>query len=426
MKNRLACFGGAPVCKKLNDFNTYDQNEVNAAAKVVKSGVLSGFMAKRGFDEGGYFVKEFENKISRYFKVKNVITTNSWTTGIHCMLGAIGLNPGDEVLVPTWTMCASATMILNWLAIPVFVDINPYTLNICIHDLKRKINKRTKAILVVDIHGYPSDYSKIKLIAKNFKLKIIIDAAQSPGAMVGKKLAGTLGDIGGYSLNYHKHFHTGEGGIIVTNSDKLAKRCRYIRNHGEAYITKREDLSNIIGNNFRMGEIEAAIGIEQLKKLPSIIKGRIYVAKKIIQILEKYDFLKILNKKFDGSNVFYMIPILFDRKIARISREKFVYALQEEGLKSVIFNGYTNLHKLPIFKNKKAFGNTNIPWSINETKMKIKYKELSYPIAEKYHRYSFIGFQNCMFKGCEQDLSKIDKIFHKVCTQLTELKNLKI
>ena len=164
-------------------------------------------------------------------------------------------------------MCACASAIIHWNAIPVFIDIDEKTFNIDPSLIESNITEKTKAIMAVDIFGHPCEISKITRIAKKHNLKVISDSAQSPWSKNQDKVIGTQSDIGGYSLNYHKHIHTGEGGIIVTNDKNYYQRMALIRNHAEAVVggMGRKDLNNMIGYNFRMGEIEAAIGIEQLK-----------------------------------------------------------------------------------------------------------------------------------------------------------------
>ena len=172
-------------------------------------------------------------------------------------------------------MSACAASILHWSAIPVFADVDPKTFCLSPKSVLKKITKKTKAIMLVDITGHPSDIDSFNKIAKKYKLKLIIDAAQSIGAKYIKKYTGTVGDVGGYSFNIHKHINTGEGGVIVTNNKNIANKAYLIRNHGENMVNKikkTSNFSNLIGYNFRLGEIEAAIGIEQLKKLPKILK----------------------------------------------------------------------------------------------------------------------------------------------------------
>jgi len=258
---------------KFKKFNTIDKKELLAVKKVLKSGVLSSFLGSKSKNfYGGKKVLEFEKKFRNYFGVKYAISVNSWTSGLVTIIGAIGTEPGDEVILPTWTMSACASAILNWNAIPVFVDIDKNTFCLDPALVKKKITNKTKAILTVDLFGHPANIAEIKKIIKNRNITLISDTAQAIGSIRAGKFTGTDTDIGGYSFNYHKHIHTGEGGMIVTNNKNFANRCLLIRNHGEAVInsSNKNKIKNILGYNFRLGEIESSIGIEQLKKLKKL------------------------------------------------------------------------------------------------------------------------------------------------------------
>ena len=380
--------------KKLVRFNTYDNKEKKAVLRVLKSGVLSGFLGNRVSGlKGGPYVNKFETNIKNFFNVKYAITVNSWSTGLTCAVGAIGIEPGDEIILPTWTMTACSAAVLHWNAIPVFADIDSETFNICIKSIKKNITKKTKAIMVVDIFGLPSNYKEIKKIAKKHKLKIICDSAQSPGATYYGKHCATLGDVGGYSLNYHKHIHTGEGGILVTNNNKIARNLRLLRNHAEAVVsekTNKKNLINMIGNNFRLGEMEASIGIEQLKKLNTIIKARLKISKYLINKLKKIKFIKLPKNYKNIKNVFYVIPILLDIKKIKFSRKKILKELNKFGAKGLT-EGYVNLHTQPLFKNKICYGSKGFPWSF--FKNKISYKKGICPVAENFHEKSLLLYQ---------------------------------
>ena len=251
--------------------NSIDNKDIKAVIKVMKSGVLSGFVAANNkFFKGGQEVRKFENLWSKFFKVKHSISVNSWTSGLIACVGALNLEPGDEIITSPWTMCATATAILHWNCVPVFADIEKNTFCIDPKSVEKNISKKTKAVLAVDIFGQGCDYDSLIRLAKKYNLKLICDSAQSILSKYNGKFLGTFGDMGGFSLNYHKHINTGEGGVIVTNNSEYAKKLYAIRNHAEAIIennSKNKDLVNMVGYNFRMGEIEAAIGIQQLKKV---------------------------------------------------------------------------------------------------------------------------------------------------------------
>jgi len=295
-KNLLGLYGGNKIINfKFKKYNSIGKEELVAATKVIKSGHLSSFVGSwpssdgRSSFYGGKKVLEFENQICKFFNVKYAVTVNSWTSGLVIAVGALDIEPGDEIIVSPWTMCASVTCIINWLAIPIFADINKDTFNLDPDDVEKKITKRTKAIILPDIFGHPADIEKFLRIKKKYNLKIITDNAQSIGAKFKNKYVGGFFDMGGFSFNHHKHINTGEGGVVVTNSKRYAERLKLIRNHGEAVVQKRNisKINNIIGNNFRLGEIESAIGIEQIKKLTRIINYRQQLASNISSHLSR-------------------------------------------------------------------------------------------------------------------------------------------
>ena len=223
MKDDLALFGGEKIIKNdLEKYNSIGEEEKKAVLEVLDSGELSRFLGCWDDDFfGGVKVREFEKNCASFFGVKHVVTVNSWTSGLICALGAIGIEPGDEVIVTPWTMCATATAILHWNAIPVFADIEEDTFNLNPLDVERKITNRTRAILAADIFGHSCNVEELLKISSKYNLKLVTDSAQSPGAMHNGRVTGTASHVGGFSLNYHKHIHTGEGVILVTNDDQI-------------------------------------------------------------------------------------------------------------------------------------------------------------------------------------------------------------
>lgn len=424
MTNKLALFGGqATITDVPPAYSPIGKEESLAVQKVMESGVLSKFIGCWHEDFlGGPQVRAFEEEAARFFNVKHAITVNSWTSGLIAAVGAIGIEPGNEVIVSPWTMCASATAILHWNAIPVFADIEPETFNLCPESVEKSITEQTKAILAIDIFGHSANMEALKHIAKKHDLKLISDSAQAPGAMVGDKYAGTLADIGGFSLNYHKHIHTGEGGIIVTNSDDYAERLQLIRNHAEAVVKDKgvTNLSNMLGYNFRLGEIECAIGREQLKKLPMLVKQRQKLATILKTQLNGLEGLQLPITQDNHEHAYYVFPLVLDTVHLGISRERICQALEAEGVQG-IGQGYINLHLLPMYQEKIAYGSHGFPWSAEFCKREVNYAKGICPVAEELQDSSFIYLAMCMFDYEKQDMLNIASAFKKVWSNLGEL-----
>jgi perosamine synthetase len=422
---KLALFGGPKTIQ--TTFSRYSPigiEEVEAAKKVIESGVLSQFLGAWHEDfYGGPKVRAFERQCADYFEVKHAVTVNSWTSGLIAAVGALGIEPGDEVIVPPWTMCASATAILHWNAIPVFADIDPETFNLCPKSVEANITPYTKAIIVVDIFGQSADMDALMTIAAKHKLKVISDTAQSPGALYKGKYAGTLADVGGISLNYHKHIHTGEGGVLFTNNDGVAERLQLIRNHAEAVVGNKgvENLSNMLGYNFRLGEIECAIGIEQLKKLNHLVASRQKAADRLTNWLEALQGLHSPVVQADCTHVYYVYPMVLDIEMLGVSRSCIVEALRAEGVIGLA-EGYTNIHLLPMFQNKIAYGSNGFPWVSGVCKRDVNYRKGICPVAEKLHDETYLGLAMCMYEMTNTEIDLIGQAFCKVWQQMDSLR----
>src|SRR5262245_8466773 len=236
--SKLAFLGGPPVRRiPFAPRQTIGAADKRAVLAVMDSGVLSGFYGSPGAKFlGGPKVREFEARWAEKFRYRHAVAVNSGTSGLMAAVGAIGIGPGDEVICSPYTMSASATCVLFYGGVPVFADIDPETMCLDPLSIAQRITPRTKAILVVHLFGRAAPMNEIVALARRHRLKVIEDAAQAPGALQDGRPVGALGDIGVFSLNYHKHIHTGEGGVIVTDDDELAERSRMIRNHGENVI----------------------------------------------------------------------------------------------------------------------------------------------------------------------------------------------
>lgn len=424
MFDKLAIHGGNPtVTSRFEPFNTFDHQEKEAVLRVLDSGVLSGFVGAWGDQfNGGKEVKEFERQCEAYFDVAHAITVNSWTSGLICSVGALDIEPGDEIIVSTWTMCASASAILVWNAIPVFADIEKDTFNMDPASVERLITAKTKAILIPHIFGHPAKMSELCALAKKHNLKIIEDAAQSPGAMYDNQKVGAIGDIGGFSLNYHKHIHTGEGGIIVTNNDTLAERARLIRNHAEAVVVHRPEiqLNNMLGFNFRLGEIEAAIGQAQLTKLDNVLSIRRLEAEKILAGLSELKGLNIPTTLSQCTHDYYILGMHLSPELHHIGNKKIVAALRAEGIPGVA-DSYVTLHRYPMYKNKIAYGTQGFPFTLASTTALNSYQPGSCPTAEELDDCSYVGLAVCLYHYSEKNIEQIVAAFQKVWNNIEAL-----
>jgi perosamine synthetase len=428
--SKLALKGGNPVRSTLFPaYNTIGEEEKKAVMKVLDSGNLSQFLGAWHPDFlGGPTVKAFESDWCKAFGVSYAISVNSNTSGLFTAMGAIGVKPGDEVIVSPYSMSASAIAPLVYGGIPIFADIDPITFCMDPKSIEACITPRTKAILVVHIFGHPADMDAIMSIAKKHEVYVIEDCAQAPMAKYKGKFVGTIGDLGIFSLNYHKHIHTGEGGVIVTDNDYLADRCQMIRNHAENVVAPKDvqDLTNLFGFNYRMTEIESAIGIEQLKKLENLLEARISNVKFLNERLFQFEALTLQPELTDSSvHTYYIHPIKYNKEISGIERSLFVDALKAE-LPSAILRetapliggGYVKpLYLQPIYQKKAA-------WAFDPllNKADVEYNIGLCPVAEKMHFEELITHEFMRPGMAISDLEDVVDAFEKVFENIQELK----
>lgn len=415
--SKLAILGGNPVRESSIPWaNLMGQEELDAVTHVMKSGTLSAFLGKAGDGFlGGPKVLELEEHFSKRFKAKYAISVNSGTTALHAAVAACEIGPGDEVLVSPYTMSASASAILMNNAVPVFVDIDPDTYSINPDEIEKWITPRTKAILTVNIFGLPSNLTRIMEIARRHNLYVIEDNAQSPGAMIDGKEAGTIADLGIFSLNFHKVIHSGEGGIILTNNQSLAYRCQLVRNHGEVAVDDLEDNDTVVlGSNYRMSELHAAIGIEQLKKLDGFLKTRRKVAEYLTAGLKKFAGLKGVTIPKGYTHSYYVYPIQYDETVWTISRKQFADAMKAEGFP--LGEGYVKpIYLMNLYKNKRVYNQTKYPFAFIEDPVQV-YEAGICPVVEKLHFQTLLTADVCRIPYTIEDidgfLAAIDKVWN--------------
>ena len=388
--------------------NTMRSQEMAAAQQVIEAGSLSDFLGcwHREKFYGGTSVKALESKFKEKFGVKHAISVNSWTSGLICAVGAIGLEPGDEVITTPWTMSATAMAIIHWNGIPIFADIDPGTYNLDPNSVIRAITPKTKAILAADIFGLPCDTTALSQIAKEHGLRFLTDSAQAPGARIHNEYCGAHADIGGFSLNYHKHIHCGEGGMIVTNDNTLADRVALIRNHAESVVGGMgiKEIANMIGFNFRMTEIEAAIAHEQLDLLDEVVAEKQRQARILDALLSSEPGMTIQAIPANLESAYYVYPIRLD--VARIpgGRERLIEKITGQ---VPLMATYQNIHLLPMFQNKIAYGTGGFPWTVSDRNSEISYRKGICPVAEELFDHSFIGIPMCSYDFSDDEIHRI-------------------
>lgn len=293
--------------------------ETQAVAEVLESGILAR----------GPRVAEFEEQFAEYIGRRHAVATSSGTSALHVSNLILGISDGAEVIMPPLTFFATASTVIFCGGRPVFADIDPETYTLDPASLEDSVRRETKAVVPVDLYGQTADYDAILKVAMDNELSVIEDACQAHGATFGGKMAGTFGDLSCFSFYATKNMTTGEGGVILTEKEEMAERARLLREHGEETHYNHV----MLGYNYRMTEISAAIGLVQLRKLDDIVRRRQRNAKMLTDELEN---LKGIEAPITGSNrehsyYQYIVRVTEDFPV---SREKLMEHLQKKGIGS--------------------------------------------------------------------------------------------
>lgn len=427
---KLALLGGKPVRTKLfAAYNTIGAEEKKAALKVLDSGVLSQYVGAWHADFlGGPNVKQFEKNWAKAFGAGHAVTVNSNTSGLIAAMGAIGVGPGDEVIVSPYSMTISASAPMFYGAVPVFADIDEQTFCISPQSIRERITPRTKAIIVVHIFGHPADMDEILRIAREHNLYVIEDCAQVPMAKYKGKFVGLLGDLGVFSLNYHKHIHTGEGGVVVTNNAQLAERVQLIRNHAEAVVDGKgtKDLDLPLGYNFRMTEVEAAIGNAQLKKLPSLIEKRIKNADHLTKKLKQFRGITPPAVQEGCRHVYYIYTLKVNKALTGVHRNTIFQALKAElptaklrETAPILGCGYV---KPLYYQSLYHASGKRYPYNYPQYQGNVSYAPGICPVAERMHFEEVITNEYMRPSMAKADLDDVISAFEKVFDNLSALK----
>lgn len=327
-----------------------DHEEKKAVIKILEGSILVH----------GPVSKKFEDDFARFTGAPHAVSVSSCTAGMHLIYFALGYGSGDEVIVPAQTHIATAHAVELTGAKPVFVDAEKGTGNIDIDLIESAINHKTKAIAVVHYLGVPVDMIKIKAIAKKHNLFLLEDCALAPGAKVDGIHVGLHGDAGVFSFYPVKHLTTAEGGMIILRNEDLAKKLKLLkafgvnRNYGERKVPGMYD-TEVLGFNYRMSEIHAAIGIEQIKKLPSFLKKREENFNRLESGLKKLDYISILpqpvNKHLHSSH--YCLGMMIDNTL-KIKRPIIMDALGKKGVGTSIYYPQP-VPRMSYYKNKYGY-----------------------------------------------------------------------
>lgn len=323
------------------------QEEIDAVVSVMKSGMLTSSLG------AGPKVSEFEKNFAAFAGVKHAIAVNTGTAALHAALLAIQVKPGDEVILPSFTFVATAEAAALAGAKVVFADIDPVTYTLSPSAVKQALTPKTRAIIPVDLYGLPADTKPIKELAAKHGLTVIEDCAQSHGAIYQGKPAGAFADVACWSLYAAKNIGTGEGGMVTSDNDELAEKVRMVRTHGE----KVKYNSLILGTNYRMTEIQAAIGAVQLKRLPEFFSKRSDNAKRLTQLLEKSERLVLPPKLDDRSPSWYLYTVRI-KNATETERNRIIEAMHSKGFGAEAYYP-TPVHQMPYYK--QTFGSFTLP-----------------------------------------------------------------
>ncbi|EAR02774.1 DegT/DnrJ/EryC1/StrS family aminotransferase [Maribacter sp. HTCC2170] len=318
--------------KKIPIYKPYiGENENKIVAECMQSTWISS---------QGKFIKTFEEKVQEYTKANHAITVSNGTVAIHLAMLALGIGPGDEVITPNFTYVASSNSILYVGATPIFVDIDPFSWNLDPSLIEAKISSRTKAILYTNVYGAPVEYNKLKRIADKHGIYLIEDAAESFGATYEEKMSGTLGDISTFSFFGNKTITTGEGGMVLTPHKKLADKIRKLKNQGNSDTIRY--YHDVLGYNYRMTNIQAAIGVAQLGKIDDILELKRQLQRNYEEGLK--DLVSFQRLPENSTSSYWMCSILFK---SIDERENIINALEKANIETRPF--FTPIDELPFY-----------------------------------------------------------------------------
>ena len=425
---KLAICGGEPLVKEPlgKPWPIFGEEERTALMEVLESG--KWWFGGWGWDytQEGYWkskVGQFERAFAEFQGAKFGVAVCNGTVAIEAVLKAIGVEAGDEVIVPAATFIATVTAVLRVNAIPIFVDIDPRNYTIDPKAVESAITPRTKAVIPVDVGGMPCDYDALNEIAKKHKIYVIADCAHSHGSQWKRIGTGAVADAGTFSFQMGKTLTCGEGGMVITNDEEIYEKT-FAYHHIGRLPGKGFYEHYIPGTNLRMTEWQAAIGLAQLKRFPEQIEIRERNSNYLVELLKEVKGIEPIYRDPRVTRwCFYYWHFKFiPEKWNGISRDKFLQALSAEGIPC--WTGHIEpLYKMPLFK-EESFGRTGCPIKCPLYGKEIDYSNLYLPVVERVAREEACAFPHSLFLGPKSDMEKIVEAILKIRKNLDELKKI--
>jgi|YelNatPaOPRAMG01_1025707.scaffolds.fasta_scaffold95166_2 perosamine synthetase len=323
------------------------EEELRNVVEAVKSGWVSS---------KGKFIEEFERSFADYIGVKHGVATSNGTAALHLALAALGIGKGDEVIIPDLTFAATANAVLYTGARPVIVDIHPEYWCIDPEKLKNAITPKTRAIIPVHLYGHPCDMDAVMEIAESKGIYVIEDAAEAHGAEYKGRKVGSFGHVSCFSFYGNKIITTGEGGMCLTDDEELAERMRILRDHG--MDPKKRYWHNFLGFNYRMTNLQAALGIAQLKRIEKFIERKREIARLYAEELSSVDGITLHPEMRWAKCVYWLYSILVDERETGMSRDELAEKLQNCGIETRNF--FYPMHEMPPYR---SYANSSYPIS---------------------------------------------------------------
>lgn len=320
-----------PVCEP-----KLDGNELKYVIECIKTNWISS--------AGERYIRRFEEEFAERCGVKYAVSCTSGTAALHLALATLGIKKDDEVIIPTFTMIATANAVTYLGARPVLVDSEPATWNMDPDKIKEKITPRTKAIIAVHTYGHPAEMDKILEIARRYNLYVVEDAAEAHGAEYKGEKIGSIGDVASFSFYANKIITTGEGGMLTTNNKEIAKIARILKNH--AFSEERHFWHKYLGYNYRLTNLQAAIGLAQLERFNELLEARIRNAKYYNTLLNCVKGITLPHQKKDIKNVYWMYSILIEDDFG-VTRDNLRRYLAQRGIETRTF--FIPIHLQPIY-----------------------------------------------------------------------------